>query len=306
MEFAAGFALTVLSSGIWLVAGYVKLYLPSEEQYGMQPCGVPGTVEKPCWGPAFTSGCRLPLCPAQPLPPQLLTNLPHCVLTWFVMARITSYNGSALCLGLNDILMVTSFLEGSFCRSCHISPTLRTACWLSCLLYDFPKVDSDGVLHSVLAVLVGMGAHHTMPVVSLLFLRTVLCSPWKKMFLESSCTESSTSGHFEDFETSIHRLNEKYILCWFLSLQACELEDTWLVAAAMVKFCSCISFFNCPYHYAVKLLQDWEWERKRADCKQVPTRNFNLVLSICFSVDIYCLETGYSHLSRRFASWAVK
>lgn len=81
MEFATGFALTVLSSGIWLVAGYVKLYLPSEEQYGMQPCGVPGTVEKPCWGPAFTSGCRLPLCPAQPLPPQLLTNLPHCVLT---------------------------------------------------------------------------------------------------------------------------------------------------------------------------------------------------------------------------------
>lgn len=156
MEFAAGFALTVLSSGIWLVAGYVKLYLPSEEQYGMQPCGVPGTVEKPCWGPAFTSGCRLPLCPAQPLPPQLLTNLPHCVLTWFVMARITSYNGSALCLGLNDILMVTSFLEGSFCRSCHISPTLRTACWLSCLSYDFPKVDSDGVLHSMLAVLVGM------------------------------------------------------------------------------------------------------------------------------------------------------
>lgn len=151
-----------------------------------------------------------------------------------------------------------------------------------------------------------LGAHHTMPVVSLLFLRTVLCSPWKKMFLESSCTESSTSGHFEDLETSIHRLNEKYILCWFLSLQACELEDTWLVAAAMVKFCSCISFFNCPYHYAVKLLQDWEWERKRADCKQVPTRNFNLVLSICFSVDIYCLETGYSHLSRRFASWAVK
>lgn len=106
-----------------------------------------------------------------------------------------------------------AFWKALFAGVVTFSPTLRTACWLSCLLYDFPKVDSDGVLHSMLAVLVGMGAHHTMPVVRLLFLRTALCSPWKKMFLERSCTESSTSGHFEDFETSIHRLNEKYILC---------------------------------------------------------------------------------------------
>lgn len=49
-----------------------------------------------------------------------------------------------------------AFWKALFAGVVTFSPTLRTACWLSCLLYDFPKVDSDGVLHSVLAVLVGM------------------------------------------------------------------------------------------------------------------------------------------------------
>lgn len=275
---------TVLSSGICLVAGYVIPYLPSEGQCGRQPCGGPGAVEKPCWGPAFTPGCRLPLCSAQPLPPQLLTDLPHCVLRWFVLAsaRITFlWWLSTVWICMTFFMVWKALLQGlshfPYCEDCML--TFWSFVWLSkSWLTQF-------CLACWLYWLAWLGARHTMPSWDFSFWEYTLCSPWKKMF-ERSCAENSTSGHSEYFETSTNRLNAKYILCWFLSLQASELEDTCSV--------SCCGEILFMYIFLIVLIITlWNYfkagseKEKRVDYKTVSTRNFNLVLSMCFFVDIY-------------------
>lgn len=258
---------TVMSSGICFAAGYVIPYLPSEGQRGMQLCGGPGAVEKPRWGPAFTSGCRLPLCSVQPLPPQPLTDLPRCVLRWFVLAsaRIT------FLWWLSTMFVFGWHSHGHqlfgrlFWRGCHISLTVKTAYWLSGLLYDFLKVD---LLSSALHVGC-IGWHGWVPITQCLsrdssFWGHALCSPWIKMFLGISCAESSTSGHFENFESSNHRLSAKYILCWFLSLQASELEGTCNI--------SCYGEILFMYIFLVVLITLWNYFKVGSGKEQTVNR----------------------------------
>lgn len=129
------------------------------------------------WGFAFTLGCRLPSCDAQPPLSQSLASLPRCVRSWFVLAnsRITSYDSSAFCLDLDPLHSGHQLSGRLFAGVVTFLPITGLHTGFLDSFASFQKAPLDECCITrwlcLQMQLAWLGAHHETPVTGLLSLR---------------------------------------------------------------------------------------------------------------------------------------
>lgn len=167
-------------------------------------------------------------------------------------SRITSYDSSAFFFFFDlDPLRSGHQLSGRlFAGTVTFLPItgLHTGFLDSCVTFRKAPLDEFCTLR--IGCVARCGWHGWVPIMKCLsqdcsLWGQALCSPWKQMTLETTCTESSPACCFEDLKTSIQRLGARYLVFIF-ELRLRKFLGIWAGGELARGSCHGLPWWNYP------------------------------------------------------------